>query len=412
MAEKLNFTKRALDSLPLPEQGRVYYLDTKTPRLGLTVTAKGAKSFHVRTTVNGMTKRISLKSGKFPSMTVEQARREAQKILSDVAHNVDPIEKRRVKKSLDVTLRQVFESYLADRDLKPGTEKDYKRAIRETFDDWVDRPLGSITDRMMQTRYQERGKASKARADNAARVLAAIFRYAQAKYRDKEGSTLFPRNPVEILKETKTRYKIPRKRRVLPRDSLSAWVDAVNGLNNEVVRDYFLFLLFTGARREEAAKLKWEDVNFAANTFRLTDTKNREVVELPLPDYVAGRLKARKGRKQVGWVFPARTGKTGYLSDPRKSMGIVRTVARVQFSPHDLRRTFISIAESLDLSVYTIKALVNHKVGTDVTAGYVVQTAERLAKASRRIEMEILRLAGVSSGLVVPLTGRLQSKVL
>jgi integrase len=403
MSEKLNFTKKSLESLPIPAKGRAYYLDTKIPRLGLTITPKGTKSFHVRTTVNGMTKRIALKNGTFPEMTVEKARKGAQKILSDVADSIDPVQKRRVKKTLSVTLRQVFESYLSDRDLKPGTVKDYRRAFRETFDEWMDKPLSSITDRMVQTRYQERGKTSKARTDNAARVLAAIFRYAQAKYRDSEGATLFPRNPVDIIKETKTRYKIPRKKRILSREALPAWFDAVNGLRNEVSRDYFLFLLFTGTRREEAAKLQWQDVSFTAKTFRLTDTKNREVVDLPLPDYMATRLQSRKGRKRVGYVFPAKAGKTGYLSDPRKSIAIVRKASKADFSPHDLRRTFISIAESLDLSVYTIKALVNHKVTTDVTAGYVVQTPERLAKASNRIESEILRLAGENAGKVVPI---------
>ncbi len=403
MAEKLNFTKKSVDGLPVPEVGRTYYLDTKQPRLGLTVTARGAKSFHVRSTVNGMTKRISIKNGKFPAMTVEQARRNAQKLLAEIADSVDPIAKRRKKKVLAVTLAEVFESYLSERDLKPGTVKDYRRAFKETFDDWMSKPLASITDKMVQSRYQQRGKVSKARADNAARVLGAIYRYSQANYRDSEGSTLFPRNPVDILKETRARFKIPRKKRMIPRESLPKWFESVNTLNNQTARDYFLFLLFTGARREEAAKLKWEDVNFKAMTFQLLDTKNREEVTLPLPEYVADLLKARKGRKRVGWVFPVKTGKTGYLSDPRKSIESVRKAAKIQFSPHDLRRTFVSIAESLDLSVYTIKALVNHKVNGDVTAGYVVQTPERLAKASRRIEQEILRLAGIVSGKVVQL---------
>ncbi|MEW8441483.1 MAG: site-specific integrase [Candidatus Thiodiazotropha taylori] len=401
MVKKLNFTKKSLSALSAPDKGRSYYLDTKIPRLGLTITAKGTKSFHVRTTVNGMTKRIALKNGTFPEMTVEQARKGAQNILSEVADSVDPIEKRRVKKSLSVTLREVFESYLADRDLKPGTVKDYRRAFKETFDEWMDKPLSSITDVMVKNRYQERGKTSKARTDNAARVLAAVYRYAQAQYRDNIGVTLFPRNPVDIIKETKTRYKIPRKKRTLTRDVLPAWFKAVTGLKNEVSRDYLLFLLFTGARREEAASLKWQDINFQAKTFRLTDTKNREVVDLPLPEYVAARLMERKGRKRVGWVFPAKAGRTGYLSDPRKSIAIVREASKTTFSPHDLRRTYISIAESLDLSVYTIKALVNHKVTTDVTAGYVVQTPDRLGKASRRIESEILRIADINIGNVV-----------
>jgi hypothetical protein len=42
-------------------------------------------------------------------------------------------------------------------------------------------------------------------------------------------------------------------------------------------------------------------------------------------------------------------------------------------------------------------------LATDVTAGYVVQTPERLAKASTRIESEVLRLAGENTVNVVPI---------
>ena len=38
---------------------------------------------------------------------------------------------------------------------------------------------------------------------------------------------------------------------------------------------------------------------------------------------------------------------------------------------HDLRRTFITAAESLDISAYAVKRLVNHKMSWDVTAGYI-----------------------------------------
>lgn len=403
MADKFKFTKKSLEALPVPVTGRKYYLDTKIPRLGLTVTHTGTKSFHVRATVNGMTKRIAIKHGKFPYMTLEQAGQKAAKLLAEIADSIDPVQTRRKKKALLVTLKQVFESYLSDRELKPGTVKDYRRAFKESYSDWMEKPLGGISDRMVKARYLERGKVSKARADNAVRVLGAVYRYAQAVYRDVEGSTLFPRNPVDILKETKIRYKITRKKRMIPKEAFPDWFKAVEALNNEIAGDYLLFLLSTGARREEAARLKWEDVNFKAMSFRLVDTKNREEVTLPLPKYIAGRLEARKGRKRVGWVFPAKTGKTGYLADPRKSIGIVREAAKINFSPHDLRRTFVSIAEGLDLSVYTIKALVNHKVNDDVTAGYVVQTPERLAKASNRIEQEILRLAMAGKGKIVQL---------
>jgi integrase len=47
---------------------------------------------------------------------------------------------------------------------------------------------------------------------------------------------------------------------------------------------------------------------------------------------------------------------------------------------HDLRRTFITIAESLDIPSYALKKLLNHRDPNDVTAGYIVIDAERLRK--------------------------------
>ena len=52
---------------------------------------------------------------------------------------------------------------------------------------------------------------------------------------------------------------------------------------------------------------------------------------------------------------------------------------------HDLRRTFITIAESLDISSYAVKRLVNHSMANDVTAGYIVWDVERIRKPMQQI---------------------------
>ena len=64
-------------------------------------------------------------------------------------------------------------------------------------------------------------------------------------------------------------------------------------------------------------------------------------------------------------------------------------VSGVEFTLHDLRRTFT--AESLDISSYSLKRLLNHKNSNDVTAGYLVIDVERLRKPMQQITSYLLK---------------------
>ncbi len=77
-----------------------------------------------------------------------------------------------------------------------------------------------------------------------------------------------------------------------------------------------------------------------------------------------------------------------------------------QFTPYDTRRTFVSLANALNISRYTVKPLVNHALGDDVTAGYDVPDMERLREASQSIEAKFLRLAKQTKADVMPMGAR------
>ena len=162
----------------------------------------------------------------------------------------------------------------------------------------------------------------------------------------------------------------------------------------EVVRDYLLLLLFTGLRRQEAATLKWEQIDFKARTLTVSDTKNHEPLVLPLSDYLLDMLNHRYEEREGDCVFSGE-GVGGYLVEPRRQMDKVTKLSGVSFTLHDLRRTFITIAESLDISAYAVKRLVNHKMSGDVTAGYIIADVERLRKPMQKITDYILTVAGV-----------------
>jgi len=80
---KINFTIKQLENLPLPEAGkRFYFRDTKLNGLELMVTHNGTKSFKVYKKYEGKPVRVTL--GKYPDLSIENARKKAQKVI-DVA---------------------------------------------------------------------------------------------------------------------------------------------------------------------------------------------------------------------------------------------------------------------------------------------------------------------------------------
>ena len=61
---------------------------------------------------------------------------------------------------------------------------------------------------------------------------------------------------------------------------------------------------------------------------------------------------------------------------------------RINFTIHDLRRTFATIAAEMGIPPYLLKKLLNHKSG-DVTEGYVISTVEILRNPVQKIAKRI-----------------------
>ena len=107
MLTKFNFTKDALSNLPVPktDQRKVYH-DAKTTGLQLRVTSTGVRTFSVfRRVKGGAPERMTL--GRFPDMTIEQARRLAATVNSAIEDGANPAKVKRAHKS-EVTFGEVF----------------------------------------------------------------------------------------------------------------------------------------------------------------------------------------------------------------------------------------------------------------------------------------------------------------
>lgn len=73
----------------------------------------------------------------------------------------------------------------------------------------------------------------------------------------------------------------------------------------------------------------------------------------------------------------------------------VRRFAGTYFIPHDLRRLAATAMERTGVPVYTLKAVLNHATGRDVTAQYVQVASDMKLAAMEKIEQFVLGQGGV-----------------
>ena len=76
-------------------------------------------------------------------------------------------------------------------------------------------------------------------------------------------------------------------------------------------------------------------------------------------------------------------------------MANVTKLSGIHFTVHDLRRTFITIAEGLDISAYAFKRLMNHTMNGDITAEYIVTDVGRLRKPMQQMTDYFLKCMGI-----------------
>lgn len=391
MAESINFTQDRIRDLPRPESGREDYYDSGCPKLTCRVSHTGNKSFVVlKKTASGKTQRITI--GKFPDVSVSEARKKAKEILVDLANGIDPIEEKKKQRFRNMTLLELFNRYLDDKQLREASVKDYTKIMNspQGFADWLNKPIGKITREMVLAKR----KQFTGGADNKMRVLRLLMNYAMV-------LKAIDENPVAVLTEAALWQKPMRRKRMIPSDKLRDWYQAVLALENEQAKVYLLLLLHTGLRDQDVRYLEWRDIDFKNDCFIARDTKNHSDFTAYIAPQIKPYLRALQSKTGSGrYVFPG-NGKDGVMDVPRKPIAQVCKQTGVTFSSHDLKRTFLTIGEAAMIPFSLLKALANHSTDADITGGYINPEANTLRQATFKIADTIQQLTTPNDDNVV-----------
>ena len=139
-------------------------------------------------------------------------------------------------------------------------------------------------------------------------------------------------------------------------------------------------------------------MDFAAGVIRIpaARTKAGRKLDLPMTDVIRAVLVARRALGRERFIFPSNSA-SGHVEEPKFFLNQIALKTGIYISPHDLRRTFCTVAESADISPLALKALVNHALGGGVTEGYIKMTAERLREPAQRVADRLKQLCGIET---------------
>ena len=164
--------------------------------------------------------------------------------------------------------------------------------------------------------------------------------------------------------------------------------------------DYLRFLAYTGAREQEALKVRWDDVDMASERVTIGTggvSKNHEACSVEFNDKL-GALLGDMGKRRApdcSWNFPSpqRGPRDEHVRTFRESLLLARKAAGLAWAGfHDLRHFFASFCVMAGLDFMTIAAWLGHKDGGILVGkiyGYLLddnrkQAARKVPRSARR----------------------------
>lgn len=356
--------------------------DSEVPGFGLRVTAAGTKSFvfqfRSRTNEQG---RIVI--GRYPSTTVEQARKVAREHRVSVDQGGNPSRDRhglRTAATLKDLAAHYCEEYGPDRGLKPQTIKDARGLLdRFALPKFGLRKVSDIRPSDIRAIHNEARKgASRYQANRLRAVLSRMFTLAI----QKEWRADNPCRGVE---------KFPEDQRwtYLSENQVSDLLRACDQHHDQHSASAVRLLLFTGARLREVLKADWSQFNLETGIWVKPShhTKTKIVHRLHLASATVKLLRSmQEDRVASQFLFPGRD-----VSKPRSDLKrpwaqLLKAAGIGQFRLHDLRRTTASFMISTGSDLMTVgKALGQTQASTTQRYAQLFEEVER-AGVSRAVE--------------------------
>ncbi len=332
----VKLSKRTIDALPKAEKD-TFVWDDELKNFGLRISPSGRKTFLVQYRSKGRTRRVKI--GLYGTLTADEARAQARRILGEVAHGLDPADDiakdRRAPTVADVCDRFLREH--ATIRCKASTAAEYRRLVeREVKPLFGSRRITDVT-RPDISKLQYDMRERPFQANRLLALLSKMFNLCELWGLRPDGS-----NPCRLVPKYR---ETPRERFLSPEEiaTVGRILDKMQaeGSETKAACDAIRLLILTGCRLGEIQTLKWEYVK--PPYFMLPDSKTgaRRIPFSQEVQAVLDTIERVPGNPYVLVGF-----KEGqYLADVRHPWGRIREKAGIgPVRVHDLRHTYASNA--------------------------------------------------------------------
>lgn len=437
---RVNFTAaRVRDFTCPPDKEEVTLWDTAAPGLGLRARRGRANAYLFQFRIHGKAARVII--GSPDAWTLDQARAEARRLKVLVDQGIDPREEREAKAKereakqaeaarQSLTLGEVWGRYVEERRVEWSAShyRDHLSVIRPADPGKLHKgrptpagPLYPLLEERIPNLDSRRLKAwlesERSRRPAYARLAFALLRACLTWASEQpEYAGLVNR---EAIASRAVKDKLPATKPradVLQREQLAAWFAEVRKIGNPVIAAYLQTLLLTGARREEIASLRWEDVDFQWGSLRIRDKVEGERI-IPLTPYVRSllldlkrrndappkvrRLDGRQDWRPSPWVFSSPTSASGRITEPRPAHNRALAAAGLPLiTLHGLRRSFGTLSEWVECPAGIAAQIMGHKPSATAEKHYRVRPLDLLRMWHTKIEAWILEQAGIEQPAV------------
>jgi integrase len=354
---------------------------------------------------NGAMRRFTL--GKFPAMGVSAARDAARAMRQKVKNGADPIAEAKRKRVLAKqardgigTLTALLDLYAKKKGVMLKTWGACRAMIDHVFQAHLGMPLENL--RLGDLQMTADSHTSKQSAAAAVRYLRPVLKWAAHPGRNYVSTDLYTITPPAT---------VARRDRVLSRDELSRLLPTLKASTRPYAGAMRL-MLWTLARREEVAAMRWGAVDLDLGLWTISETKNGKPHVVPLPRQALALLRDLCATDEDGklvkpgadrLVFATSTGERLANWD-RETKSIMQASGTEGWTRHDLRRSGATMLGEMGELPNIIEAALNHvSIGGQLAATYnrsryrpqVEAALQRLADALDGIEQ--------GAGAVVPM---------